>query len=433
MDKQQYYQEKREKINYLKTHDSLTGLMNLAGLKDATKRLNLHQYQMIMFDILNFKRVNEYLGFEYGNQILLDSSKWLLRYIGGRGIVIREHGNQFVIFLKQEDIQIASKSYVNDLFQDFYEYINQTTSLSLGVACGIVETKEDDLIDEIYVKTETVLRKQKEKNISGITIYNQEIANQYMREKELMMDLEEAFIREELVLFYQPQVDIYKKVIAYEALVRWEHPKHGLLYPNEILPLIRKRNYIKRLDYYVLEYSIKDLAKLEKFSQEIVIAVNVTAITLFDKNFVGFIKENLDKYKVNSKRLCIEVTEDYDILRKSEYSLVLKELKELGICVQVDDFGTGYSALNNIMKYNVDGIKIDKSLVDNITTDENDWVVVSGLITMFTQLDIEIVVEGVETKEQYDKLKIYDNLLFQGYYFGKPKAIECEEYKSVIV
>jgi len=245
-----------------------------------------------------------------------------------------------------------------------------------------------------------------------------------LSERQLTNSILEAFEKDEFILHYQPQVAIdSQKCVGVEALIRWDHPSEGLLTPNQFLHIINKEDLIRKLDFYVCHKAIEQLIEWDKEGFEIdKISVNITSITLLDPRVESKVEELLDKYDFEPQKICVEVTEDYSVEDHERLQEVLVYLKALGFVIAMDDFGTGYSSLNYIVKYPIDIIKIDKSLVDNIVYEKQDYEFLCGIIEVLNTLGKRVVCEGIESVEQLEKIIHFKDLIIQGYYYGKPMS-----------
>ena len=423
--RQQFFDAKKEKMEYLKTHDSLTGMFNLAGMRRHTGNLKLSNYNLMLVDIYGFKRINDYYGYNEGNRVLAEFANFLLKHIGSKGIVARDGSDEFIILLKKK-VNTEGWSPMM-LYEIMAEYFGEVLTFPVDLACGIASGNDNNTIDDVYSMAEDAMYNQKASGQPGIMLYDETMRRQHIRERSLSLELHQAFEKKEFILYFQPQLHSGEEIIGYEALVRWQHPTRGVLSPGVFLHLIKKENLIKKLDYYIIERAFEVMRKWQDQGNQTKLSINLTTITLLDKELITYIKAMSEKYEVTCERLYIEITEDYEIFEQDTFRSVIDTLRSQGIKVAIDDFGTGYASLNKIIKYDVDVIKIDKTMVDNIVESPRDLTMLRGIIGIFKEIGIRLVIEGVETEAQVACINDIEGLVYQGYYFGCPMPDQIDK------
>ncbi len=421
------YRSEKRTLDYLATHDPLTNSLNLFGMKKKMmgKDAISDNFHLLLVDINQFKRINNSHSFAYGNKVLMELNQAMEAYVGNEGYVARNGSDEFVVALKLEKYK-NNTGFIKGLYEELTKVLKSLVDYELSIGIGVATLKHFDELEEAFTRAENALNQQKEKAGSGIAYYTDELGTRLKLDKMLSNEIQRAFENHEFEMFYQPQFTKNgMEIVGCEALIRWRHPERGLLAPGKFLHLIRKENAIKRLDHYVLEHVSRQLEIWE--SQGIYIpkvSVNITPITLCDYEFLSTLKRVQGSYKYKHLQLCLEITEDDQMLDTKELEKLLMEIKSMGICVAIDDFGAGYSSLSYIVKYPAEYVKLDRSLVNNIVIKEQDFDFLKGIIHVLQGLGKIIIVEGVETIGQIEKLSHFDQLFIQGYCYSKPVSVE---------
>jgi diguanylate cyclase len=260
------------------------------------------------------------------------------------------------------------------------------------------------------------------KNHSGVAMYESGRDEHSVRRLTLMMELRQAIARDELQLYFQPKIDVRtEKVVHAEALVRWRHPKHGVMRPDEFIPLAEQSGKIGLITKWVIGKAIAQCAQWRDEGLDLTIAVNLSALDLFDVELPTFISGLLSDAMLPPGKLMLEITESA-IMRDAAYAQkILADLKRRGICLAIDDFGTGYSSLAHLKRLPVDELKIDKSFVLNLSERaSDDLVIVRSTIELGHNMGLVVIAEGVETAESWRVLKNLGCDMAQGYYMSPP-------------
>jgi len=421
------YRSEKRKLDYLATHDPLTKSMNLLGIKRKMMSSDGSgtRYQLLLVDVNQFKRVNNTHSYEFGNNVLIQLSKSMEEFVGVNGYVARYGSDEFAVALKYKEID-DMKVFIESLYSRLAQLLRSLIDYELPLTVGVAELNNYSLLEDAYTNAENAVNQQKENSGSGISYFNDELGAKIELDKILSKDIARGFEQKEFQLVYQPQFTKNgKEIVGSEALVRWHHPERGVLSPIKFLHLIRKENAIKKLDYYVMDHAARQLQQWNEDGVSIPkISVNITPITLCDIGFLQKIMEIRDMYTFRDQQLCIEITEDAQLVESLDLESLLNDIREIGVCVAIDDFGAGYSSLSYIVKYPVDYVKLDKSLVDNIVIRKQDYDFLKGIINVLQGLGKIIIVEGVETIGQIEKLSCFEGLFIQGYCYAKPMSPE---------
>lgn len=440
-------EEKNNVIKYMAYHDGLTELPNRRMLNEQiiqninkSKRLN-EPLGVLFLDLDRFKYVNDSLGHLMGDKLLQLVAKRLQSNIREQDFVARIGGDEFVILLtnsdRDESLMVAQtilEAFKQPFYLDTYEFYI-TTCIGLAV---FPYDGEDSI--SLLKNADAALYRAKEQGKNKYKVFHTGMNIESYRTFLLQSDLRKAIERDELSLVYQPKVNIHTgKISSVEALVRWHHPKWGMIPPNEFIPLAEEIGLIVEIDKWVLQNACNQIAQWRNNELgSIRIAVNFSAQHFLQKNLVNEIIEQLAISNIDPNLLEIEITETA-LLGNEEFIIsTLLKLKELKIHVSLDDFGTGYSSLNYLRVFPFSTVKIDKAFIQELTNQgEKSLAIVESIIHLANRLSINVVAEGVETLEQLKILKELQCNEYQGYHFCRPLLPEelfefLEKYETIL-
>ena len=430
-----------QEILKLAHYDLLTGLPNRMLFKEyifqainRSKRTN--EYHALLFiDLDNFKMVNDTVGHNIGDQVLIETAKRLKKSIRKNDVVARLGGDEFVILLEtnEEEKENVMQSVMTvtqkilDRLQEPY-YIEENT-FRISASIGIKLFNDDRLsMDELMKYADSAMYNAKFSGKNCCKFFNQEIQKLMEEKISLTNKLREAIENHNMVLYYQPQIHYtdHKKVVGVEALIRWNDPQKGMISPAEFIPLAEESGLIIELGEWILEEALKqlDVWSRDADKKEWRVSINVSSKQFEEENFIKTVQNALLKYKVNTELVMLELTEGVIIGNIDETIEKLHKLKEIGVSLSIDDFGTGYSSLSYLKKLPMDELKIDRSFIDDLITDENDEIITQTIISIGQKFGLDVIAEGVETQEQFEKLRSIGCNLFQGYLFAKPTKAE---------
>lgn len=421
-----------EKIRQLAFYDSLTGLPNrnmldyyFNKLLDSSKCKK--QKMVVMFlDLDRFKIINDTLGHAFGDIVLQQFSKRLVKYVGKDDMICRYGGDEFIILLNDTNRIEATKVAQRIIDEFSYPFIinEQKIYSSTSIGISLYPQNGDDL--ETLVKcADTAMFYAKEKGKNNYKFYTSDQSNNVSKKMYLENELRKALENNEFILYYQPQFNLDTgKIVGMEALIRWQHPEFGLISPAEFIPVAEETGLIIPIGEWVLKTACKQNKSWQEAGfPSIYVAVNISAYQFQHKNFVETIKQVLKETKLDPQYLELEITES-TVQNMKELMVVLNELKTIGIKISLDDFGTGYSSLNVLRHLPIDTLKIDKSFVNDIMIDFNTAPIVKTIIDMGKNLKLNVIAEGIEKKEQVDFLKQNKCDIGQGYFFSHPLPAE---------
>jgi len=433
-----YSHNKIESIAYF---DTLTGMKNRAMLfekYDATNDNPMGEsLKFLMYiDIDELKAINSMLGHKRGDLLIADISKRLFEVVSGYDNyeLFRLLGDEFVICrntdFAMEELHEFAKEVLYSFSEPFYiEGHKMKVTASIGVSycknCSegfCLECNKECIksLDQLLQDAEIAVYQVKINGKSDYKVFDFTMYNLLKNKAEIENDLKSAIINKEFVLYYQPQYDILTKdFIGFEALIRWEKPGKGLISPAAFIHIAEETGMILAIGKWVLRTACLFVKTInEQYKKEYVVSVNVSVAQLTNDNYVQEVLSAIEEINLNPKFLKLEITESILISSLSAVNNKLIYLKEKGISIALDDFGTGYSSLTYLRELPIDSLKVDKSFIDDICFSNKN--IVGDIIRIGHQMNLKVVAEGVEDKEQLDILKQYDCDIIQGYYFSKP-------------
>lgn len=420
-----------KQANYTATHDVLTDLPNRSlfydrveqGILSANNQNKL--LSILLVEIANFKEVYDTLGRTSSDYIIKQISSRLRGVVLGTDSVARIDGNIFGILITAQTEEKESEMLAEHI-QKVLEptFVVEHLSFAVHANIGIVRFPEHgDDVDTLVQKASVALY-MASKDKDGYAVYKRSFDQHSPRRLTLMSELRHAIDRSELELYYQPKVSIQTDVLyGAEALVRWHHPKHGFISPDEFIQLAEQTRMIKPLTLWVLKEAFTHCADWHKQGKELTISVNLSAKDLHDPELPDLIAGIAVSTGAKPEWIILEITEG-SILTDPELTLgIIERLNKIGFLLSIDDFGTGYSSLAYLKKMPLNELKIDRSFVQDILISENDDVIVNATINLAHNLGFHVTAEGVETKEIMDKLKAYGCDIAQGHYLSKPFTV----------
>lgn len=430
----------RELLNELVYHayfDQLTGLNNRACFQSELKQMmekakkDNSKLAILLLDLDRFKNINDTLGHEIGDYLLKACSVRLQNTIGQLDRIYRVGGDEFVIILPNATEEYC-KSIAENILQKFTEplFVKEYEILitpSLGIS---IYPDNGDNSELILKNADTSMYLAKSKGRNSFEFYSSELNDAISRKIKIENELRKAIISNQFALYYQPKVDLKsRKIVGMEALLRWQHPELGFVSPVEFIPIAEETGQIVSIGEWVLKTACKQTKDWQYAGlTELCVSVNVSVQQFKHSDFIKTVKKTLQEVNLDAKYLELEITESI-IQNLKDSTRILSELKLIGVKTSIDDFGTGYSSLYVLKKLPIDTIKIDKSFIDNVSN-KMDHSIVKTIIELGLNLNLEVVLEGIEYEEQVTDLAInYDGILGQGYLFGRP--VPAEEFNDL--
>lgn len=422
----------------LASHDHLTGLPNrvlfaeLAASHLSRARRSRRYHAVLFIDLDRFKAINDTLGHRVGDLLLTEVARRFRTCLRESDVVARFGGDEFVMLIndieKLDDIGGLAEKIVTMVSQPFIDLDGHDVEVSPSIGIALFPQDGEDI--EVLLKhADAAMYVAKGAGRGTYRFHDMALNRQATRQLELLQGLRRAVREGEFVLHYQPRVKTSDfSVMGLEALVRWQHPEFGLIYPNDFIPLAEENDLIDALGNWVIDAVCKQLADWRHRNIPLVpVAVNISAKQLRHESIVDEIRSCLQRHRIPSQFFEIEITESCLVNSPDQVAAILSRLVADGINVSMDDYGTGFASLGYLKRLPLHAIKIDRSFIREIHNDASDAMIVASTTTLAHNLDLLVVAEGVETKDQLVHLKAIGCDQVQGYYFQRPiPAVDIE-------
>jgi diguanylate cyclase (GGDEF)-like protein len=423
-----------ERVQYLAYYDALTGLPNRTLLQDrltkalASARRQKGKVALLFLDLDRFKTINDSLGHSFGDLFLQAVAERLKRFTREQDTVARLGGDEFVIVLTAvKDVADAAVAAERLMDAMTAEFVVQGHSVSISCSVGISIFPEHGTDGETLTKNaDAAMYSAKDNGPNNFRFFTGEMHAQAVERLALENSLQQAVGREELFLVYQPQMDIATgKIIGLEGLLRWQHPELGLVPPDKFIRIAENSGLIMPIGEWVLRTACSQARKWQDEGLPAVpVAVNVSAVQFRQEGFCELIQRVLHETGLVPQYLELELTESLLLSNADVTSLVLQELKAMGLTLAIDDFGTGYSSLSYLKHFPVSKLKIDRSFIRDVAVNPDDAAITTAIIGMAKSLNLKVIAEGVEDEVQMSFLRAHHCDEIQGYYFSKPLAVD---------
>lgn len=426
----------QEEIRHLAFYDALTGLPNRRLLLDRLRLAQVsssrHERQgaLLFIDLDNFKTLNDTLGHDMGDRLLQHVARRLSDCVRERDTVARLGGDEFVVMLEDlgrrpEDAAAQTRNVAGkilDVLNQPYDLTGHEYHNTPSIGITLFGDGKDG-IDELMKRADLAMYEAKAAGRNTLRFFDPQMQAVVTARASLEKDLRDALHKRELVLFYQPQVDVTGRVTGAEALLRWQHPQRGMVSPGEFIPLAEETGLILPLGLWVLETASAQSVVWATGRPDFTVSVNVSARQFRQANFVEQVLAVLARSGAEPKHLKLELTESMLFDNVQEMIATMSALKDRGVGFSLDDFGTGYSSLSYLKRLPLDQLKIDQSFVRDLLTDPNDEVIARTIIALASTLGLAVIAEGVETVEQRDALEAQGCHAYQGYLFSRPLPV----------
>ena len=411
-----------DRLRHESRHDALTGLMNRHYFRARLNEVLGHrgrQYALMIADLDRFKEVNDTLGHHHGDLLIREVANRITAAAPPHAIIARLGGDEFAVLVQATDAMEARA-------------IAQAIRLGISAPCVLdglavdVDASFGIALSPAHGNEETVLLKRADMAMyaakssgTGIEVYDRDRDDYSPRRLALATDLRAGIERDELLLHYQPQVDVDGTVTGVEALVRWQHPVYGEVSPGEFIGLAERSGAISQLTRWVLARSLEQLAQWHRQALPVTMSVNVSMRNLLDAGIVDSVRRELRRTQVPPQAVTLEITESHIMSDPGRTLPILHRLASLGVRLSIDDFGTGYSSLSHLRQFPVHEIKIDRSFIGALSNSDNRSIV-KAVIAIAEGLDVETVAEGVEDGETAAQVAEMGCTRLQGYYIARP-------------
>ncbi|EQI64531.1 diguanylate cyclase domain protein [Clostridioides difficile Y343] len=377
-------------------------------------------YIIVYFDINNFKMINDTFGYEFGDNLLITIAKALKEELTEGEVYARLSSDYFAIFCDYKNGRNKIIRKLDNIRSNIESNLSIVFEISLCVGIYFVEEGEVD-IQKAVNKANMARSVAKGKNIN-YAIYNEDVRNKLSEESMILDDIKIALVKNQFEVYYQPKFSLVTgEMIGSEALIRWNHPEHGFISPAVFIPIAEKSKLILKIGRFVFERVCNDLSEWKKQGKKIVpVSVNLSRVELYQPDIVKFINKTIQMYNLSSDFIEIEITETVAINELNILKNVLNELRKHGFSISMDDFGTGYSSISCLRDMPIDILKLDKSFLGGIEHDERSRNIAKSIVSLAKSLDLVVIIEGVESKEQAELMKQFGCDLVQGFYFARP-------------
>ncbi|MES2039540.1 MAG: EAL domain-containing protein [Pseudomonadota bacterium] len=418
-----------KRIRHLAFNDVLTGLPNRTQFLDQLGRRltmakeNVESVAVLFLDLDRFKNVNDTLGHDVGDRLLIAVAQRIRRSVRNADCVARLGGDEFTVVLSELADPAAAASAAQNICRTLAKPFQiDSHDIFVTASIGISVYPSDGMDVGTLVKhADTAMYRAKKTN-TDFQFFEAAMEHSISERVRLENDLRRALERNELAVFYQPQARMDTgEIIGTEALVRWFHPTRGMVSPLEFIPMAEETGLIIALGEWVLRTACAQMRNwMDKGMSHLRVAVNLSVSQLLQKDFANTVEQVLFDTGLPAKMLELEITESTLMEHAQDTLAILDRLRSLGVRLTIDDFGTGYSSLSYLKRFPVDIIKIDRSFVRDIPGDADDAAIVTGIIALAHSLRLEVVAEGVETREQLEFLRAQSCDILQGFYLSKP-------------
>ena len=420
-----------EALEYQASHDPLTDLPNRKMLNERLQSALLRSQTtnkplvLIISDLNHFKEINDTLGHHIGDVVLQQAAERLYNTVRKSDTVARLGGDEFSILLPDTSLEEATMvaENITEIFK--IPFVAEGHNLNVGISIGLAESPTHGNDVNILVQRADVAMYDAKRGKHCCAVYDPEQDTHNISKLELMSELRASIDSHQIEIHYQAKYNIKTgEPVGAEALLRWQHPDRGYIPPDEIIPLAEQTGLIRPLTTLVLEKAIRQCAAWHREGLQLSISINISVQCLLDDTLTSILRTLLAKYKLPAQYCILELTESDIMTDPIRAKNILLEIDTIGAHISIDDFGTGYSSLAYLKQLPVSEIKIDRSFVMEMDSDENDKVIVKTIIDLAHNLDLTVVAEGVETEESFAILKTLHCDIAQGYLLGRPVPID---------
>ncbi|WP_041959637.1 bifunctional diguanylate cyclase/phosphodiesterase [Sulfurospirillum arsenophilum] len=421
--------KRRKDLIFQATHDSLTQLPNRSYLQQCMKdRIydGAPSFSLFYLDMDHFKNINDSFGHHFGDLVLIEFSKRLLRVVPKESIVIRQGGDEFIIlsYLANDDALLAHAQTIMDEISQPY-HIKQFNFV-IGASIGIAKYPEHGESLDMLLRASDIAMYEAKKYKNSVRLFVPFMQEGYLNRVNVEQMLRKALTKNELYMAYQPQMDNHGNLYGVEALVRWQSEELGLVPPDKFIPIAEASGLMPHLGHFIINTTLQEMKALQvELGVAFQTSINISIKQFMEAHFLEKLTKEIELAKLAHVSLCLEITESL-FIEDIDYILpLLEKIRDMGLHISMDDFGTGYSSLSILRKLPIDELKIDKSFVDTILNDITAEKMVQNIITIGKNFDLYILAEGVETKEQETVLRNLGCDRFQGYLYAKPLAYDA--------
>jgi diguanylate cyclase (GGDEF)-like protein len=426
--------QRADELHRRATTDELTGLANRERFRArlderiAEAKASDERFGVMLCDLDRFKEINDTLGHHFGDELLRDLGPRLAEVVGPNGLVSRLGGDEFAVLPGEST---SDPDELEAIARRLMACVQQPIGvdemlLEVGVSIGIARFPRDGEDPHSLLRSADVAMYAAKEAHAGCKVYAAALDGHSVRKLSVLSEFRRALDNDEILVFYQPIMHMGgTRVHGAEALVRWQHPELGLLPPSDFMPIVEQTGLIGPMTRHVLERAVAQCAAWRRAGQEMTVSVNLSVRNLLDPDLASLLGDLLEIYGLTPSALQLEITESMLMSDPDRSLTTLTRLSELGVGLSVDDYGTGYSSLANLRRLPIDELKIDRSFVSPMLSDESDLIIVRSTINLGHDLGLKVVAEGVEDEATLHRLGGLGCDLAQGYHFSKPLPPEA--------
>lgn len=426
-----FIKESQRKMEQLAYYDVLTGLANRSYFRDQLRKAiamaarGYYHFALLYFDLDEFKRINDTLGHDAGDELLKEVARRLIARLREEDTIARLGGDEFAVILSGIAERKAAAAIAETLQEAFAQPVRIAGhDVAISASIGITIAPQDAQEEELLLKhADLAMYEAKARGKNTYHFFSQELNDAAKDRLQIENQLREAIREQQFLLYYQPKIDIRSnEVIGYETLLRWLRPDNTMIPPLKFIPVAESTGLIVQIGEWILWEACRFLARQHAHGHLVTVAVNLSARQFIDQDLPALVERILVRTGASAQYLILEITESMLMGDTDAAITQLNELKRLGLALSIDDFGTGYSSLSYLKRFPVDELKIDRSFVKDIPGDKNDMDITAAIIAMAQKMELRVVAEGVETAEQVQFLQDNACYLVQGYFFSMPLA-----------
>jgi diguanylate cyclase (GGDEF)-like protein/PAS domain S-box-containing protein len=432
--------ENAARLRQMATHDPLTGMPNRAAFMDhlagAIERADVSEDRIavLLINLDNFKSVNDGLGHDVGDQLLISAGKRMEKGLQNKGFVTHLGADSYGVIVEEIHTEEDARALANQvlgLIAVPFDIDTNEIFMSASIGIGLYPVIADDHTD-LMRKVDTAVHHAKDLGRANFQFYTSELSSNVKRRMQIEAGLRSALENDEFTVFYQAKVDLeQRRITGAEALLRWTSPDLGFVSPEEFIPVAEATGLVVPIGDWVLRNACQDAVGWSEYTDHPVqVAVNLSAMQFLQGDLIADVKSALSDSTLPATRLDLELTESMLVENPDKTIKTLLQLKELGISISMDDFGTGYSSLSYLTKFPLDTLKVDRAFVMNLPDDPDAVAIASAIVSMAHELHLHIVAEGIETDDQMGFLQNLGCHVGQGYLFSKP--IPGDEFISIL-
>jgi diguanylate cyclase (GGDEF)-like protein len=421
----------KSQLSELAGRDPLTGLLSRTEFETALDEFTLNgehgpgAMALMYIGLDNFRGLNEAYGHRLGDGVLAAAAERMLRHVGSRGLACRLGGDEFVMAIGG-DLPSGVRA-AGEVLESLQQPLSvEGHELSVSASIGLAVYPDHGARPRLIAHAALAMRSVKLSGGAGYSVYDPAMSVDMRERTELVQDLRHAVTRGELRLFYQPKIDARSlQITAAEALLRWQHPKRGMISPQVFIPLAERHGLIVSIGQWVIEEACRQAAVWRSSGLRMRVAVNISGHQLRQDSLVGKIEDSLRRHGIPAGRLTCEITESVAMEDTAQTRAAFERLRQAGLHVSIDDFGTGHSSLATLRRLPAAELKIDRAFITDLATVDEARTIVQAIVQMARSLSMRVVAEGVENESQRDLLVELGCDELQGYLFAKPMSAQA--------